>query len=88
MLEEVAAGARRAGAVVRVEAPAGMLVHLRPDAARRAITNLVDNARRHAARVQLGASQTERAVLVTVDDDGAGNTARPAGKACPAVRER
>ncbi len=72
VLEEVAAGARRAGAVVRVEAPAGMLVHLRPDAARRAITNLVDNARRHAARVQLGASQTERAVLVTVDDDGPG----------------
>jgi two-component system osmolarity sensor histidine kinase EnvZ len=72
VLEEVAAGARRAGAVVRVDAPPGMLVHLRPDAARRAITNLVDNARRHAARVQLGASQTERAVLVTVDDDGPG----------------
>jgi two-component system osmolarity sensor histidine kinase EnvZ len=72
VLEEVAAGARRAGAVVRVDAPPGMVVHLRPDAARRAITNLVDNARRHAARVQLGASQTERAVLVTVDDDGPG----------------
>jgi two-component system osmolarity sensor histidine kinase EnvZ len=72
VLEEVAAGARRAGAVVRVDATPGMLVHLRPDAARRAITNLVDNARRHAARVQLGASKTERAVLVTVDDDGPG----------------
>ena len=73
MLEEIAAGARRAGApVVRVDAPSGLMVHLRPDAARRAITNLVDNARRHAARVQLGASQSERAVLVTVDDDGPG----------------
>jgi two-component system osmolarity sensor histidine kinase EnvZ len=72
VLEEVAAGARRAGASVGVEAPSGLLVHLRPDAARRAITNLVDNARRHAARVELGATQSERAVLVTVDDDGPG----------------
>jgi two-component system osmolarity sensor histidine kinase EnvZ len=72
VLEDVAAGARRAGAQVAVEAPAGLLVHLRPDAARRAITNLVDNARRHAARVALGATQAERAVLVTVDDDGPG----------------
>jgi two-component system osmolarity sensor histidine kinase EnvZ len=47
-------------------------VHLRPDAARRAIMNLVDNARRHAARVELRATRAERAVLVTVDDDGPG----------------
>jgi two-component system osmolarity sensor histidine kinase EnvZ len=60
------------GASVLVEAPAGLLVHLRPDAARRAITNLVDNARRHAGRVALGATQSDRAVLVTVDDDGPG----------------
>jgi two-component system osmolarity sensor histidine kinase EnvZ len=72
VLEEVAAGARRAGASVIVEAPAGLLVHLRPDAARRAITNLVDNARRHAGRVALGATHSDRAVLVTVDDDGPG----------------
>ena len=72
VLEEIAAGARRAGASIGVDAPAGLLVHLRPDAARRAITNLVDNARRHAGRVELGAAQQERAVLVTVDDDGPG----------------
>ena len=72
VLEEVAAGARRAGAWIDVEAPTGLTVQLRPDAARRAITNLVDNARRHAARVALGAAQGERAVLVTVDDDGPG----------------
>jgi two-component system osmolarity sensor histidine kinase EnvZ len=72
VLEEIAAGARRAGASVAVDAPPGLLVHLRPDAARRAITNLVDNARRHAGRVQLAAIRGERAVLVTVDDDGPG----------------
>ena len=72
VLEEVAAGARRAGARIDVDAPAGLVVHLRPDAARRAITNLVDNARRHAMRVALRAVQGERAVLVTVDDDGPG----------------
>ena len=72
VLEEIAAGARRAGARIDVAAPPGLTVHLRPDAARRAITNLVDNARRHARRVELGAVQGERAVLVTVDDDGPG----------------
>jgi two-component system osmolarity sensor histidine kinase EnvZ len=72
VLEDVAAGARRAGASVVVAALPGLMVHLRPDAARRAIMNLVDNARRHAARVELRATRAERAVLVTVDDDGPG----------------
>ena len=72
VLEDVAAGARRAGASVVVAAAPGLMVHLRPDAARRAIMNLVDNARRHAARVELRATRAERAVLVTVDDDGPG----------------
>ncbi|MGH7056928.1 MAG: ATP-binding protein [Acetobacteraceae bacterium] len=73
MLEEVAAGARRAGANVTLEAPAGLVLPLRPDAVRRAITNLVDNARRHARRVALAAvPQGGRSVQVTVDDDGPG----------------
>ena len=39
---------------------------------RRAITNLVDNARRHAHRIAMAASQQDRTVSVTVDDDGPG----------------
>ena len=45
---------------------------LRANAVRRAITNLVDNARRHAHRVALVAMPQGRMVFVTVDDDGPG----------------
>ena len=73
MLEDVAAGARRAGARVTVEAPSDLMLHLRPDAARRALTNLVDNARRHSRRIALSAvSVGERSVQVLIDDDGPG----------------
>ncbi|MGH7105535.1 MAG: ATP-binding protein [Acetobacteraceae bacterium] len=73
MLEEVAALARRAGAEVALETPNGLTLPLRPDAIRRAITNLVDNARRHARRIALAAAtQSGRSVQVTVDDDGPG----------------
>ncbi|MEO8714911.1 MAG: ATP-binding protein, partial [Acetobacteraceae bacterium] len=73
MLEEVAAGARRAGAMVTLNVPSGLTLKLRENAARRAITNLVDNAHRHAGRVVLTAAPTgPRGVQVTVDDDGPG----------------
>lgn len=73
VLAEVAAGARRAGASVSVSAPDDLVMPLRADAVRRALTNLVDNARRHARTVALGAARLGgRSVLVTVDDDGPG----------------
>jgi two-component system, OmpR family, osmolarity sensor histidine kinase EnvZ len=72
VLEEVAAGARRSGAEVEVDAPAALTLLLRANAVRRAITNLVDNARRHAHRVALAAMRQGRMVFVTVDDDGPG----------------
>ena len=73
VLEEVAASARRAGAQVTVEAPTALVLPLRAEALRRALTNLVDNARRHAHRVTLAAARlSERSVQVTVDDDGPG----------------
>ncbi|MBN9562335.1 MAG: HAMP domain-containing protein [Alphaproteobacteria bacterium] len=73
VLEEVAAGARRAGAEVELNAPDTLTLPLRADAVKRAITNLVDNARRHARRVVLGAERNSaRSIQVTVDDDGPG----------------
>jgi len=73
LLEEVAADARRAGAIVTVDVPASLTLRLRADAVRRALTNLVDNARRHASHVALTATPMGgRNVLVTVDDDGPG----------------
>jgi two-component system osmolarity sensor histidine kinase EnvZ len=72
VLEEVAAGARRAGAEVALDVPPALNLSLRIDAVRRAVTNLVDNARRHARHVALAAMTQGRAVLVIVDDDGPG----------------
>jgi two-component system osmolarity sensor histidine kinase EnvZ len=72
LLSDVASAARRAGAEVEVDAPAGLTLNLRPDAARRAVTNLVDNARRHARRVLLSVEPHGRTVQVLVDDDGPG----------------
>ena len=77
LLEEVAAGVRRTGASVELTVPAGITLPLRADAMRRAITNLVDNACRHARRVMVAAEAQERAVIITVDDDGPGI---PAGR--------
>ncbi len=72
LLEEVASGARRAGTELDLDVAADLTLKLRADAVRRAITNLVDNARRHAGRVALAAVAQGRSVQVTVDDDGPG----------------
>ncbi len=72
ILDDVAAGARRAGTVLDLDVPAARTLKLRADAVRRAIPNLVDNARRHAGHVALAAVAQQRSVLVTVDDDGPG----------------
>ncbi len=72
VLEDVAAGARRAGANLCLDVPADLTLKLRANAVRRAITNLVDNARRHAVHVALAAVAQGRSVLVIVDDDGPG----------------
>lgn len=73
LLEGIAARARRSGADVATQLPAELTLPLRADATRRAITNLVDNARRHARHVMVAATpQGSRSVQVTVDDDGPG----------------
>ncbi len=72
ILDDVAVGARRAGTVLDLNVPADLILKLRADAVRRAVTNLVDNARRHARHVALAAAAHGRSVLVTVDDDGPG----------------
>ena len=80
ILDDVAAGARRAGAALALDVPADLTLKLRADAVRRAVTNLVDNASRHARHVVLAAAAQGRSVLVTVDDDGPGSR-RTGGRA-------
>ena len=82
IVRDVAQKARRDGAEVAVEAPAALVLPLRPDALRRCLANLLDNARKHARRIAVGVAEVPREVLapgasggwaqVTVDDDGPG----------------
>ncbi len=72
ILDEVAARARRSGGDVSIPAPVALTLPLRADAFRRALTNLVDNARRHAHRVEIAAQALDNAVEIVVDDDGPG----------------
>jgi len=73
LLEDVCAAARRAGAEVICSGPEAMLVTLRPESMRRAITNLLDNARRHARHIAVATALLgERNIRITIDDDGPG----------------
>jgi two-component system osmolarity sensor histidine kinase EnvZ len=73
LLEEIAAAARRAGGAIECDVPEMLMATLRPEAMRRAITNIVDNARRHADHVTLAAMRGGRMNLcITIDDDGPG----------------
>ncbi len=73
LLSQVADAARRSGAQVEVAPAVGLTARLRPNAVKRALSNLVMNAASHGAgRVQLMASPSARGVEIVVDDDGPG----------------
>jgi two-component system osmolarity sensor histidine kinase EnvZ len=73
LIEEVGDGARRAGAEVEVTAEAGLAVSVRPNALRRALSNLVMNAAAHGEHVRVAARQLPSGGLeIAVDDDGPG----------------
>jgi two-component system osmolarity sensor histidine kinase EnvZ len=73
LITEVSEGASRAGARVSVAAEAGLIAEARPNALKRALSNLIMNAAGHGATVEVraragGASAAE----ITIDDDGPG----------------
>lgn len=85
LVQDIAANARRTGAVVEVTAPPSLMLPLRPDGVRRCLGNLLDNARRHAQRIAVTVEAVPRGgpagpggkganlwAQVTVDDDGPG----------------
>jgi two-component system osmolarity sensor histidine kinase EnvZ len=83
IVRDVARQARRDGAEVALEAPERLVLPLRPDALRRCLANLLDNARKHAGRVAVAVREIPREAApgqralggwaqVTVDDDGPG----------------
>jgi two-component system osmolarity sensor histidine kinase EnvZ len=72
ILNEVATSARRHGTSLSQDIPEGLNAVLRPDSIRRAITNLVDNARRYAKNIWLRAERRDNRLRVIIDDDGPG----------------
>jgi len=73
LLTEVAANARREGALVdlRLPDPAPTL-SLRPMSIKRCLANLIGNARRYGRHVWIGLRHIPGAVEITVEDDGPG----------------
>lgn len=55
-----------------LDAESPLLCTVRPNALKRCITNLVDNALRYGRHVAIGARRDGEAVEITVDDDGPG----------------
>jgi two-component system osmolarity sensor histidine kinase EnvZ len=53
LLNDVVAQARRQNFNISLEAPAAFMLEIRPKALERALTNLVENARKYAHRAQL-----------------------------------
>ncbi len=73
LLGEISEGAVRAGAEVRVAADAGLEATVRPNAIKRALSNLVMNAAAHGERIEVAAHATPTGgVEIIVDDDGPG----------------
>lgn len=72
MLEDVIGMARRKGAMIDLHTEGAIVVPVRPNAFRRCVTNLVENAGRYAQHVSVRAGQRGEMVEITVDDDGPG----------------
>ncbi|GBQ10869.1 ATP-binding protein [Swaminathania salitolerans] len=73
LLEDVATATTRAGGVVlAIHADDSLVVPVRPDAMRRVLINLAENARRHGGRMAFTLSGTARMAEITIDDDGPG----------------
>ncbi|WP_119420362.1 ATP-binding protein [Desertibaculum subflavum] len=72
LLGEVASDARRKGKAVSIVVDQDLVAKIRPNAFKRCLTNLVENALRYGKTVKIGARRVADAVEIAVDDDGPG----------------
>ena len=73
LLEQVSEGALRAGAQVAVQADPELTALVRPNALKRALSNLIMNAAVHGEHVEVAAQvRPQGGVEIFVDDDGPG----------------
>jgi two-component system osmolarity sensor histidine kinase EnvZ len=73
LIAGVVGAAVRSGAVVEAEVSPDLTVELRPNAFKRALANLIDNAAAHGEHVRVtAASRLTGGVEIAIDDDGPG----------------
>ena len=73
LIQEVSEGAARAGAEVAIDVAPDLVLAVRPNALKRALSNLVMNAAVHGERIAISAHQTPAGgAEIIVDDDGPG----------------
>lgn len=72
LLEELKSDAERHGHATYIEVSGETAVIVRPDAFKRCLANLVNNAQRYGGNIQLQATRDARFFTVHVDDDGPG----------------
>ena len=72
LLREVAASNRGKGAVIELDAGGDLEVQVRPDAFKRCVSNVVDNAVRYGKNVAIAAERRADVIEITIDDDGPG----------------
>lgn len=72
LVDEAAAAIRRDGADISVALPEECILPLRPDAMRRCLGNLLDNARRYGSHIWVTAIPVRDGAAILVDDDGPG----------------
>jgi len=73
LIQEVSEGAARAGAEFGIDVAPDLSLAVRPNALKRALSNLVMNAAVHGERIVVSAHQTPAGgAEITVDDDGPG----------------
>lgn len=72
LLRDVVNGARHRTAEIIIETAPDLIIPVRPNAFRRCVANLVNNAATHASNIEIHADRRGDAVEIIVDDDGPG----------------
>ena len=72
LIEEVAETVRRSGGEVETILKSRPIIAIRPQAIRRALANLMENARRYAGRMQVTLGNGLGGAAIVLEDDGPG----------------
>ena len=72
IIDDIAGEARRNGNPVALAVERPLVMALRPNAIRRCLTNLVENAVHYGARIEISAARRDDVVAIAIEDDGPG----------------